>query len=134
VGDHFGVGLGGEHIALGLQLAAQHFVVFDNAVVYHGNVAGDVRVRVGFRRFAVGGPTGVGNTGAARHGVGVYGIGQRLHFAQAAGAGQLAGTIDNGQTGGIVAAVFQSFQAFQQNIGHVTLRHGAYDATHSYAP
>src|SRR5690606_36408802 len=131
MGDHFGVGLGGEHIALGLQLAAQHFVVFDNAVVYHGNVAGDVRVRVGFRRFAVGGPTGVGNTGAARHGVGVYGIGQRLHFAQAAGAGQLAAAVNNGQTGGVVTAVFQSFQTFQQDIRYVTLRYGADNATHN---
>ena len=31
---HFGVGLAGKHVALGLQLRTQFFMVFDDAVVH----------------------------------------------------------------------------------------------------
>ena len=43
------------------QLAAQFFEVFDDAVVHHGQPAGDVRVGVALGGHAVGGPAGVGD-------------------------------------------------------------------------
>jgi hypothetical protein len=39
VGDHLGVGLAGEHVALGLQFGAQFVVVFDDAVVHQRDAA-----------------------------------------------------------------------------------------------
>ena len=60
VRDHFGVGLGRELVAGGLQLVAQLFVVLDDAVVDERDaVPGDVRVRVALARHAVRGPAGV---------------------------------------------------------------------------
>ena len=59
--DHLGVGLGDKLIAQPLELGAQLFVVFYDAVVYHRQTAGDVGVGIGFGRLTVGGPAGVGN-------------------------------------------------------------------------
>jgi hypothetical protein len=44
VGDAFGVGVGGEDVALGGQFAAQAFVVLDDAVVDNRDRAGNVLV------------------------------------------------------------------------------------------
>ena len=61
VGDHFGVGVRGEDVAQALELFTQHFMVFDDAVVHHRQVAREVRVSVTLARSTVGGPTGVGD-------------------------------------------------------------------------
>ena len=76
VGDDFGVGLAGKHIAFGLQRGAQGVVVFDDAVVHQRHARGavglrrlravaEMRVGVAHRRRAMGGPARVGNAGAA---------------------------------------------------------------------
>ena len=80
MGQHLGVGLAGELVALALEHGAQLVVVFDDAVVHHGHAAGTLRVRgvgvlpramaevrvgVVHGRRAVGGPAGVGDAGRA---------------------------------------------------------------------
>ncbi len=65
VRDDFGVGIGSEDIAFGLQCIAQGFMVFNDAVMHDGEAAGDVRVGITLRGNAVCGPAGVGNASAA---------------------------------------------------------------------
>ena len=66
--DHLGVGSGAELVALLHQLGTQQLVVLDNAVVNQGDaLVRNMRVGVDRRGFAVGRPTGVGNTGTAQH-------------------------------------------------------------------
>jgi hypothetical protein len=63
MGDAFGVGIGGKDVALGAQIAAQAFVVLDDAVMDDGDRAGNVRVGIAFARYAVGCPACVGDAG-----------------------------------------------------------------------
>jgi hypothetical protein len=63
MGDAFGVGIGGKDVALGRQVAAQAFVVFDDAVMNDRDRAGNVRVGIALAGYAVGRPAGVGNAG-----------------------------------------------------------------------
>ena len=62
VRDHLGVGLGGEFVTQFLQFFPQFFVIFDDAVVHHGDDAvADVRVGIVLARNAVRGPAGMGD-------------------------------------------------------------------------
>ena len=95
MGNHLGVGLAAEHIALGLQSSTQRVVVFDDAVVHQGHPAwlagvtravAEMRMRVVHCRRAVRGPAGVGNTGAALNMVSLHLLHQLGHPRCAAGA------------------------------------------------
>ena len=68
VGDHLGVGVGGELLALGLQALAQLGVVLDDPVEDDVDLAGAVvvGVRVLLGDAAVGRPAGVGDAGVRR--------------------------------------------------------------------
>ena len=132
VGDDFGVGLRAKLVAVALELVPQLLVVFDDAVVHHGDaVAGTVRMGVGFARLAVGGPTGVGDAEAPVDWMAVDAIGQHFDFALHAGALKLTGTVDDGDAGRIIAPVFKPPQAGEQNRGHGTLGQGCNDAAHA---
>ena len=131
VGDHLGVGLGGELVARRLQLGAQDVVVLDDAVVDDGEtVRGDVRVRVALRGHAVRRPSGVGDAEVGGGRRGVDGFLQALHLADGAQALELAGAVDHGDAGGVVAAVLEAPQALHEDGDDVTLRDGADDAAH----
>ena len=65
LGDGFGVGFGGEFLAVALQLGAQLGVVFDDAVMDDGDARGAVRVGVAFGGRAMGGPARVADAGGA---------------------------------------------------------------------
>ena len=66
VGDHFGVGLAFKDVTGDLQIAAQLFKVFDDAVVDQGDaLTREVRVGVVGGWCAVGCPARVGNAGEA---------------------------------------------------------------------
>ena len=134
VGDDFGVGVRGEHVAQAFQLFAQHFVVFDDAVVHHGQVAGKVRVGVAFARRTVSRPTGVGDTQTANQRLAGQGLLQLADLARTAHALQLAGVGEDRHTGAVVAAVFQALEAFEQDRGDVAFSDCAYDATHGVSP
>ena len=64
--NHFGVGLGDEFGALGLQLAAQLDEILDDAVVHDREPFGGVRVRIVLGRTAVGRPAGVADADGSR--------------------------------------------------------------------
>ncbi len=117
--DHLGVGLAGKGVALGLQLGAQFFVVFDDAVVHQrdpgwalrggiqraGAVA-EVRVRVVLGRRAVGGPARVGDAGASAQAIGLHLGAQFGHTRGAAAALQAARRVQR-HAARVVAAVLQ---------------------------
>jgi len=143
VGDHLGVGLAQELVALGLQFSAQGLVVLDDAVVHQGHAAGaggrgphtgamrEMRVSVVHRRRPMCGPAGVGDAQRAVQPIGGH---LRLQFGHARGA---AGTQDlalaqDGHTTGIVAPVLQALEAFDQDGGDVARTDRADDAAHGH--
>ena len=134
VGDDFGVGVRGKHIAQALELFAQHFVVLDDAVVHHRNITGEVWVCIAFARRTVGRPAGVGDAQAASQGL----TGQRLlqfaDLARATHALKLACVAENRHAGTVVATVFEALEAFEQNGGNVSFSDCAYNSTHGFSP
>lgn len=134
VGDDLGVGLARELVAQAGQFGAQLVVVFDDAVVDKCNariVFGRREVRVGIvrRRGAVGGPAGVGDAGEA---VEACLFDLRFEVGHARGgarAGQAAIEVD-GDAAGIVPAVFEPFQALDQDGGDITLGDCTDDTAH----
>ena len=142
VGDDLGVGLAQEDVALGLQLAAQLFVVLDDAVVHHGQATGlggggvgtgavgEVRVGVVHRGRAVRGPAGVGDAQSAGDAV-RRGLRFELgHALGAARAAQLA-VLQHGHAAGVITAVLEALEAFDKNRRDVARPDGADDATHA---
>ena len=134
VGDDFGVGVRGEHIAQALELLAQHFVVFDDAVVHHRQVTGEMRVGVALARRTVGGPAGVGDAQATHQRLAGQGLFQLADLARATHALKLAGIGEDGHTGAVVATVFQTLEAFEQDGGDVTFSDCANNSTHGVSP
>ena len=60
VHNHFGVGIGAEHVTQPLELGTQFFVVLDDAVVHHCQImAREVWVGIALAWRTVGGPAGV---------------------------------------------------------------------------
>ena len=138
VHDDFGVGLAVEHVTLGLQRGAQLIVVFDDAVVHQRDLAGllgssaravaEVRVCVVHRRCTVGGPAGVGNTGAAGQMVCVHLRLQLGHTRCAARTLQPVGIHRHATR--VIPPVLQPLQALHQDGNDVSGRDGCDDATH----
>src|SRR5699024_9758589 len=111
------------------QLRAQGLVVFDDAVVHHGDPAGHVRVRVVLAGRAMRGPARVRDAGAARERPCQVTLFHLAHFAPGAHALDAA-FVEPGQAGGVVAALFQGLQAGDEDGGYVTLGDGGDDSTH----
>jgi hypothetical protein len=130
VGDHLGVGLAFEDVALVLQLGAQFVMVFNDAVVHQADaLARKMRVGVVHRRHAVRGPAGVGDAGARQDAV-LRDLGFELgHPAGAAGAAQFTALVHR-HAAAVVAAVFQPLQALDEDRDDVAGADGADDATH----
>ena len=131
VGDSLGVGLGLEDVALALQVGLDRLEVLDDAVMHHGEAAGDVRVGVALGGHAVGGPARVGDADVGGE---LARIGQRSelgHAAAGAQAGELAG--EHGEAGGVIATVFELAQAFEQDRDDVVGCDCGDDATHGGA-
>ncbi len=134
VGDDFGVGVRGEHIAQALELFAQHFVVFDDAVVHHCQVTGEVRVGIALARRPMGGPAGVSNAETADQRLAEQRLLQLSDLARATHPLKLAGVGENRHTGAVVAAIFQALEAFEQDGGDVAFSDCAYNSTHGMSP
>ena len=134
VSDDFGIGVRGEHITQGLELFAQGFVVLDDAVVHHRQVAGEMRVGVTFARGAVRCPAGVGDTQAADQRRGFQGLLQFADLARTTHALQRIVVSEDCHTGAVIAAVFEALEAFEQNGGDITFRDCANNSTHVISP
>ena len=114
---NFSVRLGEEAVAVRHECGLERGIVFNDAVVDHGKLAAGhhVRVRVGVRGPAMGGPPGVTNP---RHG-----SRERVHLKFVQELGKLAAFLahfdavcrDQGHSGGVVAPVFQASQPLHQD-------------------
>ena len=104
-------------VALGDEGLLEGEIVFDDAVVDDDEGAGAVAVGVGvlFRRAAVGGPTGVADAEAAGDGaLGDDGF-EVAELAGGAAEFEAVARTGDGDAGGIVAAVFEAAQAFDDD-------------------
>ncbi len=132
VGDDLGIGLAAEDEAFGLELLLEGDVVLDDAVMNDGNgsVAAEMRVGVSVGGAAVGGPARVANAVTT---------GGRLIGQQRGQLGNSACPLaevqfrasQRGHAGAVVAAVFQAFQALQQNWLRLTAADVTNDSTHA---
>jgi len=130
VGDDFGVGLAFENVAGGLQFAAQFVMVFDDAVVHQRNApARKMRVRIVRGRRAVGRPARVGDAGESGHARFADLVFEVCDTRGAARTLEFAVHVQ-GHAAGVVAAVFEALQTFEQDGGDVTLRYCADNAAH----
>ncbi len=117
VGDDLGVGLGDELVAGGGKLFFESEIVLNDAVVDDDEGAGAVAVgvRVFFGRAAVGGPAGVADAEAAvQRMLGDDGF----EVAQLAGSTaefETVGIARYGDAGGVISAVFETAQAFNDD-------------------
>ncbi len=135
MGDDFGIGFRGEEIALGLQFGPQFGMVFNDAVVHHRDfLATHVRVRVAFRRHAVGGPAGVRNPETAFDRIRLQQLAQHGDLADRTDTAQAAIGLTHGNTGRVVAAILKALQTFDQNGHNIALSDGADDAAHRFSP
>ncbi len=129
VSDDFRIGVGSELISGGRKPRADFLVILDDAVMHDREaVLADVRVGIAFGRNAVGGPARVRNAQVAVNLGSIGHLCQRRDTSDAAQAVEAA--IDYCNAGGIVAAIFELAQAFEQDGNDVTPRDCAYDSAH----
>ena len=134
VGEDFGVGLRDEFVAFGEQAFFELLMVFDDAVVDERDFAGliEVRMRVLVGRQAVGRPAGVADAGRALGGLLAQERGQIVDAAGLLAKLELA-VVQNAKPGGIVTAIFETAQAFEDDVGGGLRTDVADDATHRFS-
>ena len=134
VGDRLGVGLRGEDVAARLEPVAELAEVLDDPVVDDGDVAGAVLVGMGVEvvRPAVGRPAGVGQADrGVRRPIGDRG----LEVGQLAGLlldEQVAGVVDEGDPGRVVAAVLEPLEPLDEDGPRFARPGVADDPTHAF--
>jgi len=128
VGDDFGVGIGGKFITVCGQVFTQFFVVFDDAVMHHGDeIAADMWMCIAFARHTVRRPSCMCNPQLA--------ISVRTLLFQLGNASRAAHTIKfsimhHHQTCRVVAAIFQTQQTVYQNRHNIPFSNGTYNPAH----
>src|SRR3974390_1561295 len=107
MGNNFGVGLGGEFVALLDELLLQREVVLDNAVMNDDDLARAVamRVRVFFAGAAMSGPAGVADTIGSVQRLAAYDVFEVAELAFCAPHLKALTVAGNRDSGRIVAAV-----------------------------
>ncbi|MNR08552.1 hypothetical protein D3C85_1247160 [compost metagenome] len=134
VSDDFGVGVRGEHITQGLELFTQGFVVFDDAVVHHRQVTGEMRVGIALARRTVGGPARVGNAQATDQRLGGQRLLQLTDLARTTHALEFFIVGVDRHASAVIPTVFEAFQAFDEDGGDVTFCDCADNSTHAISP
>ena len=132
LGHHLGVRLRLEGDALIDQKFLQLRVIFDDAVVHHGDPAAPAHLRVGVDvgRRPVGGPAGVPDADLPVDGrAALNEVGQHLKPALGLGHLQLRAVKDR-HARGVVPAVFQTGQPIQQDGGRLLFSDKTYNAAH----
>ena len=116
--SHFRIGGGVEGIALAQELFPQLLIVFDNAVVNGDHIAVVRAVGMGvfLAGFAMGGPTGVADAAVSRQRAAAVRFFLQC-FQPPLGLDNLhrRRSIPHGQTGRVIAPIFQLGKAVQQN-------------------
>ena len=136
LGDHLRVRLGGKVHAALYQLRFQLGVIFDDAVVHHGDASRlvEVRVRIFHAGLAVRGPARVADAGCALHAACTDGGAQVGDTAHRLAHAQRADLVQHGDARRIVPAVLQFFKAVQQKVRARPRAGKSNDAAHSNAP
>src|SRR6185295_11276141 len=126
--------LGREDRALGAELLAQFAEILDDAVVHHGYAVAGMGMGIGLVRAPVGRPAGMADASGA---------GQRrlpepaleiLQLAFRPQAGEPT-AFEGGDTGGIIAAIFQPLERIDERLGHRRTSENTDDPTHySFTP
>src|SRR5918993_732606 len=130
--NHLGVGIGGELIARRLKLRANRRVVLDDAVVHHRDAAADMRMGIALGGHAVRRPARVAD---ADHALELLLVGQLLELRHAPARAQaFEAAIDDGDACGVVAAVLEAAQTFQQDRDDVAPRYRGDDSAHREDP
>src|SRR5271169_5861225 len=119
--DDFRVRLGDELVALTMELLLQLEIIFDDSIVDDDNLAGavTVRVRILFRGAAVRGPAGVADAVGAFNGRFLNDFLEIAQLARGAADFELSVFCDNRDARGVVAAVLQLSQAFDDDRHHL---------------
>ena len=128
----FRIRLCSKLVAFFLQLFLKLEVVFDNSVVHDDNLSGTVAVRmcIFFSGAAVSGPAGVADAVGAFERRLSDDFFQVAKFSRSAADLQFAGTVHDGDTRGIIAAVLEFAEAFNDH-GYDFLRPDiAYNSAH----
>ena len=117
--DDLGIGLASELVAVGFELGAEGGIVLDDAVMHNGDraVAIRMRMRVLNGRSAVRRPARMGDSAPAGLKTGI-----QLRRLGAGDAADLAENLEavaarHRHAPGIVSAIFEPFQAFEEQAG-----------------
>ena len=120
--DDLGVGVGEKLVTEALLLRPHLGEVLDDAVVHHRDlVAADMGMGIGLIGYAVGRPAGMGNADGPMHCVVLQQRIQGRHLAGGANPGDGVRAVDDRETRGVVAPVFQSPQALDEDGDDVSL-------------
>ena len=111
--NDFGVGLGDEFGALGLQLAAQLDEILDDAVVHDRELFGGMRMRIVLGRTAVGRPAGVADADSSQQRLAGEPLLQILELALGTPPRQHA-VLQRRDARRIIAAVFEALERIDQ--------------------
>ena len=133
VGQHLGVGLREETVALALEAVPEGGVVLDDAVVDQGDLAGLVQVGMGVdvAGQAMRGPAGVADAERPGDRVRLERLRQALDTADPFAHVQRAAA-NVQMPGGVVAAIFQPAQALDEQRRRLFLANVSNYATHIY--
>src|SRR5918999_4952015 len=132
MGDNLGIGVGGEFVAAGPQLATDGVVVLDDAVVHNRDPATDMGMGVAFGGNAVGTPAGMADADGSFQAAVQGKPGELGHAAGAAQPPQAA--VDDRDAGGVIPPVLQAPQAFDQDGDDVSARYRGDDSAHRGFP
>ena len=126
---HFGIGLAFEGAPARFQFTAQRFEILDNAIVHHRDRAAGVRMGIVHRRRAMGGPAGMRDAGGPGSRLSHQLFRQILQLALGPAAIELA-IMHGTDASGIITAIFQPLQPFDQPIGHIAASKNSNNAAH----
>ena len=129
MGHDLGIRIRDEFIARALEPLADRFVVLDDAVVHHRQIAGEMRVCIALGGRAVRCPARVRD---ARLAADVLGARLRRELGDASGRTHAlqAGAVHHRDARRVVAAILEAPQSLDQDRNDVAPRGGADDAAH----
>ena len=120
-----------ERVAGARLFCPERLVILNNAIMYQGNfIFTDVRVGVIDTGTAMGSPAGMGKTGIAVQGRCADGLNKFIDLALYPQAVETRSFIQYYNTGGIVPAILQAPQPFQQNRRNIPFRNRADNSAH----
>ena len=117
MGNDLRVGLTDELRARLFQMAAQRRVVFNDAVMYHGDAALHVRMRMGVQvaGFPMGGPAGMADANSARNRAFLQKARQIFQPSLGLAHADLSVRADHCHSGAVISTIRKPLQPFHQN-------------------